>query len=37
MIGRAGMLRATTLNPARAKVEAYPLPEALGDTSASKG
>lgn len=37
MIGRAGLCRATSLNPARAKVVKYPVLEALGDRSASNG
>ena len=35
MIGRGGTRRATVLNPARAKVEAKPVLEALGVSSAS--
>ena len=37
MIGRGGTGRATTLNPALAKVEAYPVLELLGVLSASSG
>jgi hypothetical protein len=35
MIGRVGTRRTTALNLARAKVEAQPVPEALGVKSAS--
>jgi hypothetical protein len=37
MIGRGGEWRATVSNPARAKVEAKPVLEALGVTAASRG
>lgn len=37
MIGRAGTRRATVLNPNFAKVDAIPVPEALGDTDLSIG
>ena len=37
MTGRAGTRRATVVNPARANVDAYPVPVVLGDTLASNG
>jgi hypothetical protein len=37
MIGRGGTCRATVLNPARSKVEAKPVLDALGVFAASRG
>jgi len=37
MIGRGGVWRATVSKLARAKVEAYPVPDALGVNSVSRG
>src|SRR5690242_2692521 len=37
MIGRGGAWQATVLKPARAKVDAKPVPEALGVRFASSG
>jgi hypothetical protein len=37
MIGRGGVWRPTVSKPARTKVDAYPVPDALGVKSASSG
>jgi len=37
MIGRAGVRRAISVKPAFVNVEAYPVPVALGEATASNG